>query len=135
LPKILAEACFLAQNGRPGPVLIDIPKDVGLEEISSYANSLSDLFEIITALSINNSSCYAVFIVYLKKGLPTFILCRWWSVHANGFKGLQQLKLFQIPLTTTLMGKALIVRMTFIFRNVRNAWNSLCNFLLVNVTY
>ena len=30
LPEIIAEAFFLAQNGRPGPVLIDIPKDVGL---------------------------------------------------------------------------------------------------------
>ena len=37
LPKILAEAFFLAQNGRPGPVLIDIPKDVGLEETENYS--------------------------------------------------------------------------------------------------
>jgi acetolactate synthase-1/2/3 large subunit len=37
LPQILSEAFFLAQNGRPGPVLIDIPKDVGLEETSSYS--------------------------------------------------------------------------------------------------
>ena len=37
LPKILAEAFFLSQNGRPGPVLIDIPKDVGLEETISYS--------------------------------------------------------------------------------------------------
>jgi acetolactate synthase-1/2/3 large subunit len=37
LPKILAEAFFLAQNGRPGPVLIDIPKDVGLEETVEYS--------------------------------------------------------------------------------------------------
>ena len=36
LPEILAEAFFIAQNGRPGPVLIDIPKDVGLEEAESY---------------------------------------------------------------------------------------------------
>jgi acetolactate synthase-1/2/3 large subunit len=36
LPKIIAEAFFLAQNGRPGPVLIDIPKDVGLEETETY---------------------------------------------------------------------------------------------------
>ena len=37
LPKILAEAFFLSQNGRPGPVLIDIPKDVGLEETINYS--------------------------------------------------------------------------------------------------
>ena len=37
LPEIVAEAFFLAKNGRPGPVLIDIPKDIGLEEIY-YSN-------------------------------------------------------------------------------------------------
>ena len=36
LSKIVAEAFFIAQNGRPGPVLIDIPKDVGLEELDEY---------------------------------------------------------------------------------------------------
>ena len=28
LPRILHEAFYVAQNGRPGPVVIDIPKDV-----------------------------------------------------------------------------------------------------------
>ncbi len=36
MSKIVAEAFFIAQNGRPGPVLIDIPKDVGLEELDEY---------------------------------------------------------------------------------------------------
>jgi thiamine pyrophosphate-dependent acetolactate synthase large subunit-like protein len=46
LPKILAEAFFLAQNGRPGPVLIDIPKDVGLEETVEYSvQKIADLFK------------------------------------------------------------------------------------------
>lgn len=32
IPKILAQAFFLAKNGRPGPVLIDITKDAQIEE-------------------------------------------------------------------------------------------------------
>ena len=32
MAQIIAEAFYIAQNGRPGPVLIDIPKDVNLEE-------------------------------------------------------------------------------------------------------
>ena len=51
LPKILAEAFFLSQNGRPGPVLIDIPKDVGLEETIRYSypkiNTLSQPFYVL----------------------------------------------------------------------------------------
>ena len=32
MARIVAEAFHLASTGRPGPVLIDVPKDVGLEE-------------------------------------------------------------------------------------------------------
>jgi acetolactate synthase-1/2/3 large subunit len=31
IPRILAEAFELAQSGRPGPVLVDLPKDVGMK--------------------------------------------------------------------------------------------------------
>jgi len=33
LPQVLAEAFVVAQSGRPGPVLIDIPKDIQLGEV------------------------------------------------------------------------------------------------------
>ena len=34
LPRIIKEAYFIASTGRPGPVLIDIPKDIQTEKIS-----------------------------------------------------------------------------------------------------
>lgn len=34
LPRILEEAIWLAQEGRPGPVLVDVPKDVQLTELA-----------------------------------------------------------------------------------------------------
>lgn len=34
LPRIIKEAYYIATTGRPGPVLIDIPKDIQIEEIS-----------------------------------------------------------------------------------------------------
>ena len=33
LPRVLKESYFIARTGRPGPVLIDIPKDIQLQEI------------------------------------------------------------------------------------------------------
>ncbi len=36
IPKVIAEAFHLANSGRPGPVLVDIPKDV-LQETTSFA--------------------------------------------------------------------------------------------------
>lgn len=32
LPRIVAEAFAIANSGRPGPVLIDIPKDIQLQQ-------------------------------------------------------------------------------------------------------
>ena len=110
LPQIIAEAFFLAQNGRPGPVLIDIPKDVGLEESISYSYpKISTLFKknnyrtehltngtILKRLLSNFNESYQP-LLYVGGGV----------IRSNAFKALQQLaKLFQIPLTTTLMGKS-----------------------------
>ena len=44
LPRIIKEAYFIAGTGRPGPVLIDIPKDIQTEKISmSEYNKLYDV--------------------------------------------------------------------------------------------
>jgi acetolactate synthase-1/2/3 large subunit len=110
LPNVLAEAFFLAQNGRPGPVLIDIPKDVGLETITNYSYpKIVDLFkktnyrtnhytgvETLTAFLDSVARSYQA-LFYVGGGV----------VRSNGFKALQQMaKLHQIPVTTTLMGKS-----------------------------
>jgi acetolactate synthase-1/2/3 large subunit len=109
LPKILAEAFFLAQNGRPGPVLIDIPKDVGLEETYSYNYiKINDLFEKnnyrtehLTSLK-NINRC----ISYLTESYQPLLYLGGGVIRSNGFKVVQKLaKIFQIPITTTLMGK------------------------------
>ncbi|MDG2220921.1 MAG: biosynthetic-type acetolactate synthase large subunit [Rubripirellula sp.] len=34
LPRIMKEAFFIAQSGRPGPVLVDVPKDVQLGDLT-----------------------------------------------------------------------------------------------------
>ena len=110
LPKVLAEAFFLAQNGRPGPVLIDIPKDVGLEETYSYSYpKISDLFRENNYRTEHLTSYQSLhrFITYLGKSYQPLFYIGGGVVRSNAFKVLQQLaKLFQIPITTTLMGKS-----------------------------
>ena len=36
LPRIVAEAFYIARTGRPGPVLIDIPRDVSQQQVAVY---------------------------------------------------------------------------------------------------
>ncbi|EPE7491887.1 acetolactate synthase 2 catalytic subunit [Cronobacter universalis] len=48
LPEIMAHAFHLASSGRPGPVLIDIPKDIQLAsgELEPWLSSVEDTFVI-----------------------------------------------------------------------------------------
>lgn len=52
LPNILEEAFYLANSGRPGPILIDIPKDIQLADLN-YQKYLSP---ITTHPNLNNTS-------------------------------------------------------------------------------
>jgi acetolactate synthase-1/2/3 large subunit len=110
LPKILAEAFFLAQNGRPGPVLIDIPKDVGLEETEQYSyTKISELFKKNNYRTehLTNSLLINQIIRYLTQSYQPLFYVGGGVLRSNGFKIVQQLaKIFQIPITTTLMGKS-----------------------------
>lgn len=109
IAEIVSEAFYLAKNGRPGPVLIDIPKDVGLEEISSYIPVYQQqitrnrryeyLFQsrfeqISAALSLIKQSSQPL--LYVGGG----------AVLSDAKRELLALaEKFEIPVTTTLMGK------------------------------
>ena len=109
LPEILAEAFYIAQNGRPGPVLIDIPKDVGLEEVDSYEYSKKDyLTEKLSSKYENVTKQHLIskLIFYFMQSYQPLFYLGGGIIRSNGFKIIQQIaKLFQIPVTTTLMGK------------------------------
>lgn len=109
MSKIVAEAFYIAQNGRPGPVLIDIPKDVGLEEFDNYVpvrqadiakvkgyrfELKTNRFQLREALNLIKHSTQPL--LYVGGG----------AITSNAAKELKELaELFQIPITTTLMGK------------------------------
>ena len=109
LPQIISEAFFLAQNGRPGPVLIDIPKDVGLEETVSYHYpKITDLFnkQNYRTEHIIPAALVTKFLEYITKSYQPLLYIGGGVVSSEAFKVVQQFaKIFQIPVTTTLMGK------------------------------
>ena len=110
LPFILTEAFFLAQNGRPGPVLIDIPKDIGLEEIEPYSYiKLKDLIKKINYRTdyLSSFPIFNKILSYITHSYQPLFYIGGGAIKSKAFKVFQQLtKLFQIPVTTTLMGKS-----------------------------
>ncbi|MDD1367315.1 biosynthetic-type acetolactate synthase large subunit [Bacillus sp. MHSD17] len=43
LSRIVQEAFYIAESGRPGPVLIDIPKDIQNEKVTSFYNEVIEI--------------------------------------------------------------------------------------------
>jgi acetolactate synthase-1/2/3 large subunit len=107
MATIVAEAFHIASSGRPGPVLIDIPKDVGLEEfeyepvdpgtvkLPGYRPTVKgNPRQINQAVNLMAEATRPL--LYIGGG----------AIAAGAHREILELaELFQIPVTTTLMGK------------------------------
>lgn len=106
MAKIVAEAFHIASTGRPGPVLIDVPKDIGMEEfdyvpvepgnvkLPGYRPTVKgNPRQINAALQLLEESSQPL--LYVGGG----------AIAANAHAQVRELaERFQIPVTTTLMG-------------------------------
>ncbi len=107
MARIVAEAFYIASTGRPGPVLIDVPKDVGLEEfdyvpvepgtvkLPGYRPTVKgNPGQINAALQLMQQARRPL--LYVGGG----------AIAASAHEEIKQVaELFNIPVTTTLMGK------------------------------
>nr|YP_009314602.1 Acetohydroxyacid synthetase large subunit [Liagoropsis maxima]SCW22856.1 Acetohydroxyacid synthetase large subunit [Liagoropsis maxima] len=110
MAKIIAESFYLANHGRPGPVLIDVPKDVGLEKFA---------YTPVDPGKINLPGCrpfiqsHNAQILQIAKLLDEsrqpLLYVGGGSIIANAHAVIKTLaEICQIPVTTTLMGKGII---------------------------
>lgn len=109
ISEIVSEAFFIAQNGRPGPVVIDVPKDVGLEKIINYIpiqqkhilKILGYRFEYKTSFNQIKQAGEII-----KRSVQPLIYAGGGILTSNASDELKQLvESFYLPVTTTLMGK------------------------------
>lgn len=109
ISEIVSEAFFIAQNGRPGPVVIDVPKDVGLEKIINYIpiqqkhilKILGYRFEYKTSFNQIKQAGEII-----KRSVQPLIYAGGGILTSNASDELKQLvESFHLPVTTTLMGK------------------------------
>lgn len=107
MARIVAEAFHIAITGRPGPVLIDVPKDVGLEEfdyepIDSGTVKLTGYRPTVKGnpRQINQA------LNLIRQARRPLLYAGGGAIASGSHAELQQLaEIFQIPVTTTLMGK------------------------------
>ena len=110
MSRIVSEAFFIAKSGRPGPVLIDIPKDVGLENFPYKATFPKNMelnnFRINRK---NNRKQIKKIIKLIDQSSQPLLYVGGGSISSNASKEIQALSnICQIPITTTLMGKGII---------------------------
>ena len=107
--NVVSEAYFLAKNGRPGPVLIDIPKDVGLNEIYSYKPVYNQKFltkKLNRSVFETNLNQLRIILNLITQASQPLLYVGGGTVISDARDELLTIaEKFQIPVTTTLMGK------------------------------
>jgi len=105
--RIVAEAFLIASSGRPGPVLIDVPKDVGVEEFDYLpvepGSAVPAGFQWTPGPSpqaIERS------LELLRQARRPLLYVGGGAISSGSHRELLQLaERFRLPVTTTLMGK------------------------------
>ena len=107
IAKVVSEAFFIASSGRPGPVLIDIPKDVG-QEFFNYERVLPGAV-VPKGFKRNgeiNESDINKAIELIKQSSKPLLYVGGGAISSGAHKEVKTLAMnYQIPVTTTLMGK------------------------------
>ena len=109
MARIVAEAFYIASTGRPGPVLIDVPKDVGLEEFDYVpVEPMSVKLTGYKPTVKGNPRQLAQAIALIRESRKPLLYVGGGAIAAGAHAEIAQLAdLFQIPVTTTLMGKGI----------------------------
>ena len=107
MSRIVAEAFHLAITGRPGPVLIDIPKDVGLEEFDYIPVAPGDFVMRGYRPTVKgNPRQIDQAIALIREAARPLMYVGGGAIAAGAHEELQELaEHFSLPVTTTLMGK------------------------------
>ncbi|HLO88851.1 MAG TPA: biosynthetic-type acetolactate synthase large subunit [Nostocaceae cyanobacterium] len=106
MARIVAEAFHIASTGRPGPVLIDVPKDVAFEEfdyvpVEPGAVKLPGYRPTVKG----NPRQINAAIQLIRESRRPLLYVGGGAIAANAHAEIKQFaELFNIPVTTTLMG-------------------------------
>jgi acetolactate synthase-1/2/3 large subunit len=104
IAPIVQEAFYLARTGRPGPVLIDVPKDVTAEKTSFMESAELRLPGYQPCLRADQEQVEQALERVLAARRPVFYIGGG-IVHSNAADELLRLaEILQIPVTPTLMG-------------------------------
>ena len=105
IPQILLEAKYIATTGRPGPVLVDIPKDILNEESEWIEPVISDM-PGYKPTTIPNPKSISQGVDLIKKSKKPILYIGGGVINSKSNKEMYELATStKIPVVTTLMGR------------------------------
>ncbi|MGF1512364.1 MAG: biosynthetic-type acetolactate synthase large subunit [Elainellaceae cyanobacterium] len=107
MARIVAEAFYIAQTGRPGPVLIDIPKDVGMEKFAYVPVEPGSVkLPGYRPTFKGNPRQLAQALQLIRAARRPLLYVGGGAITSGAHEEIKQLaERYHIPVTTTLMGK------------------------------
>ncbi len=105
--RIVAEAFLIASTGRPGPVLIDVPKDVGVEQFEyTPVEPGSAIPAGYTLPPEPTDAAIADALDLIRQARRPLLYVGGGAISSGAHEAVKQLaERFRLPVTTTLMGK------------------------------
>ena len=108
IPRIITEAVHIATTGRPGPVVIDLPKDVSALETDFVYSSEIDLPSYQPTLEPNEMQIKKI-LKQLSKAKKPVLLAGGGISYAEAAAELNEFaERYQIPVVTSLLGQGTI---------------------------
>ncbi len=108
LPRILKEAFYIARTGRPGPVVVDIPKNIQIEEGSSEYPADVNIRGYKPNESVHVGQIKKVVALLKKAKKPLFLIGGGVNISGANQKMKELAEMTGIPVITTIMGKGAI---------------------------
>ncbi|MDF7825051.1 biosynthetic-type acetolactate synthase large subunit [Pontiellaceae bacterium B12227] len=105
IPRITREAFHIATTGRPGPVLIDIPKDISAGPCTADLHAEMDLPGYSTDYPIDNDKILEIAEAISKAKRPLILAGHGAMISGADSTLLALAEKARIPVTTTLLGK------------------------------
>jgi acetolactate synthase-1/2/3 large subunit len=107
LPRIVREAHYIATTGRPGPVLIDVPKDISQGPFTGTLDVEMDLpgYHPETALQIDTKALDEALQIISHSKRPVILAGQGAMIARAGEELARLAETLQCPVTNTLLGK------------------------------
>lgn len=104
LPRMIKEAFHIASSGRPGPVVVDIPKDIATTEGTFEYDQNIHLPGYVPHTTPNKLQIHKLNDALARSSRPV-VLAGAGVLHARAHKELKQFaEKYQLPVTNTLLG-------------------------------